>query len=474
MRIAAIGDDSEYYSNNLIHHFHDHDAQITEFKKNDELIKSLSQRTDLVFIHVHKQYLMGDAASLIEVIKRLENRPWTFIWISSASEDSVPLADFIAVGAISNDYLGVIARMIESRKPERHNLLNGITYSLGRMNTIVKQILESFGINVYAFKDKESFMKAVENKRPDAVLVREINNIDEEYKSLLRECKRAGIRIIGLDSSHTEKIRYFEYETAEQVGDKYLDYCDHFRDEFNIIMDDLYELFSAIKRNEKSNSLMYSKAAQTGIFDKRSKMTADLDKELAFIRKTLRKNKCKKILDVGCGNGRLSIPLAHPEQSLIFMPKSFEIVGGDVNKDLLEQARSRSPDRENPRFIYCDAKNIPFKEGYFDAVIMMWHVICEFNDSERDQVINEVHRVLKSQGVFIADMPLEYEPEGGYYNNKIQGAEMYHGRVPPLKKLIIDLEQRRGYFKRFDIIKQSSVKWGIRKEVIVAQKAGWH
>jgi len=476
MRIAAIGKDSGYYAQHMVLGHGDEENPIAQFESNDELLASLSQKTDLVIVIVRKPYTLKDATELIDRLLMEKERPWIFLAVFDVSEkdsNKLPLADFISVGIFINDYLDVLVRIINSKRPEPRAPLGGRAYFLGRTNTIIVQILESFGFEVSAFKDKELFIKAVQGKKPDAVLVTEINTISEEYKSLLKECKKNNIRIVGLDSDRQERIKFFDYTPVKDVGDKYLDYCDHFRDEFHIIIDDIYELFSAIKRNEKSNVLMYNKAVLTGVFDKRSLVTANLGQELKFIRKTLRKYKCRKVLDAGCGNGRLSIPLAHPEQGLIFTPKGFEVIGGDVNKTLLEQAKSNSPDKENPKFIYCDIKNIPFPEGTFDAVLIMWHVICEFNDTDREQVIDEAHRVLKNQGIFILDVPLEYKPGGGKYYNKVQGVETYQGRVPSLPRLISDLEQR-GRLRRFSIIRQLQVKWGMRKAVIVAQKFKWH
>jgi ubiquinone/menaquinone biosynthesis C-methylase UbiE len=110
--------------------------------------------------------------------------------------------------------------------------------------------------------------------------------------------------------------------------------------------------------------------------------------ELAIFKKYLSDG--DKLLDVGCGNGRLS------EFS---KNKKINYIGADVSSELISLAKKRYPKK---RFLVADNLNLPFLDDNFDKVfsIAVLHTIPSANF--RKKAIFEIKRVLKEKGLFFA------------------------------------------------------------------------
>jgi ubiquinone/menaquinone biosynthesis C-methylase UbiE len=73
----------------------------------------------------------------------------------------------------------------------------------------------------------------------------------------------------------------------------------------------------------------------------------------------------KRVLDLGCGDGRLAIGAA---------PYAKSVVGLDIEEELIESARRRARDAglNNVRFVVGAGQKLPFPDGSFDVVISSW------------------------------------------------------------------------------------------------------
>jgi len=100
-----------------------------------------------------------------------------------------------------------------------------------------------------------------------------------------------------------------------------------------------------------------------------------------------------RILEIGCGEGNL-------------LKNIHEEIG--INKDKLygieqsEKAVLRLKDHGFKNIKCTDAKNIPFKDKFFDIVIMA-EVIEHLRDP--DAVLAEIRRILKNNGIIILSFP---------------------------------------------------------------------
>lgn len=108
----------------------------------------------------------------------------------------------------------------------------------------------------------------------------------------------------------------------------------------------------------------------------------------------------KKILEVGCGNGELSVWLAK---------NSAEVWGVDISDESIAIAEKRSKENNtttSTHFYAQPAEALPFANNFFDIVfinVTLHHLVIE-------QSLKEFHRVLKNQGTLIAIEPLAFSP----------------------------------------------------------------
>ncbi|MCD6550013.1 class I SAM-dependent methyltransferase [bacterium] len=99
-----------------------------------------------------------------------------------------------------------------------------------------------------------------------------------------------------------------------------------------------------------------------------------------------------RVLDVGCGNGRLLSALRDKEVNYI---------GIDSSEKLIDIAREKFRDIENAQFLVVEALNLPFENNNFHKVysIAVLHHIPSLE--YRLKFLEEIRRVLKPKGLLI-------------------------------------------------------------------------
>ncbi len=171
-------------------------------------------------------------------------------------------------------------------------------------------------------------------------------------------------------------------------------------------------------------------------------------------------NKNDKILDLACGYGRITIPLAK---------KGYNIEGIDITKDLIDYAKKKS----KIIFKVGDMRDLPYKNENFDKIICLWssfnHILIQ---KDQIKVINEIFRVLKNNGICIIDLPngeTKWSKEsikryGRVFSIEINGIKVtnfLHDKFT-LKDIIKKSEFKQGNIKFANI--------GGRKRIIVELK----
>lgn len=94
-------------------------------------------------------------------------------------------------------------------------------------------------------------------------------------------------------------------------------------------------------------------------------------------------------LDIGCGEGWISREIRK---------KGYYVIGLDKNKKNLGKAKKNC----NKTVIYDCQKKLPYPKNYFDLVVcsdVLEHLKCP------EMTLNEIHRILKSQGICIIRIP---------------------------------------------------------------------
>ena len=159
--------------------------------------------------------------------------------------------------------------------------------------------------------------------------------------------------------------------------------------------------------------------------EERGRRIDDLESEL--ILSVLKPREKDLILDVGCGTGNYSLKLAK---------FGCNVVGIDPSKDMIERAveKSKNLGLSNVRFEVARAENIPFPDGYFDAVVSVT-AIEFFKSVERS--VREMFRVLKEKGRLVIGTINRESPWGKLYMEKAEkGHPIYsHARFLTIEEL---------------------------------------
>jgi ubiquinone/menaquinone biosynthesis C-methylase UbiE len=96
-----------------------------------------------------------------------------------------------------------------------------------------------------------------------------------------------------------------------------------------------------------------------------------------------------RVLDLGCGTGRFSIPMATRLR--------FRIIGADSSMEMLEKAKEKDT-ANSVQWDLEDAQYLTYPEDSFDGVFMS-HLLHHVDDPR--QVLGECWRVLASPGVVL-------------------------------------------------------------------------
>ena len=121
----------------------------------------------------------------------------------------------------------------------------------------------------------------------------------------------------------------------------------------------------------------------TAFSNKRSYITPDLLEFKKYVASG------DKVLDLGCGNGRLLDVLSDIE---------IDYLGVDLSANLLEIAQEK---HKSNRFLKMDGEKIPARDESFDVIFCLAVLHHLPSSRERVQLLKEVRRVLKPGGKLI-------------------------------------------------------------------------
>ena len=100
------------------------------------------------------------------------------------------------------------------------------------------------------------------------------------------------------------------------------------------------------------------------------------------------------LLDVPCGFGRHSLPLARA---------GYRVVGVDRSQALIDEARRRAGDARRPKLVRADYRQLPFADASFDAALNLFTSLGYLGDEEDTKALAEIGRVLRPGGRLLVE-----------------------------------------------------------------------
>ncbi len=132
----------------------------------------------------------------------------------------------------------------------------------------------------------------------------------------------------------------------------------------------------------------------------------------------------KKILDLGCGLGHNTLPLA------MGFPEA-EVVGIDTGSVMVRygHARSVALGVNNVSFVQMNAEKLPYEDASIDWVqtTMFLH---ETSSSAMSNFIKEIFRVLKPGGLMLHIEQPQYSPQMPLYEQYMRDWDAFHNNEP--------------------------------------------
>ena len=105
-----------------------------------------------------------------------------------------------------------------------------------------------------------------------------------------------------------------------------------------------------------------------------------------------------RVLDVGCGYGRIALPLARA---------GYGVEGVDISPNLLDAARAAAAAEDlRVHFTLASMTELPQDAASFDAVLCLWSAFHELlEEEEQVSALREMYRVLRPRGFALIEGP---------------------------------------------------------------------
>ncbi len=125
-----------------------------------------------------------------------------------------------------------------------------------------------------------------------------------------------------------------------------------------------------------------------------------------------------RVLELGCGTGRISVPLARAGVSLVGVDRSAAMLARARRRSLRRRPGSRST--APLALVRGDIRTLPFSSGRFSMVLAPYGVLQSLlRDRDLSATLESVSRVLEPGGIFGLDLVPDV-PNWREYRHKVQ------------------------------------------------------
>ena len=129
----------------------------------------------------------------------------------------------------------------------------------------------------------------------------------------------------------------------------------------------------------------------------------------------------RSVLELGCGTGRISIPLARAGLSVVGIDRSSSMIAKAAGRARRIKPRSRGKQRRGRlRLVLGDIRALPFESSRFPMVIAPYGILQSLlRDRDLDGTLRSVARVLEPGGLFGIDLVPDV-PRWREYRNQVK------------------------------------------------------
>lgn len=129
-----------------------------------------------------------------------------------------------------------------------------------------------------------------------------------------------------------------------------------------------------------------------------------------------------RVLELGCGTGRVSLPLARAGVKLVGVDRSAAMLARAVRRSAKASRYKRVPNPKSriPAFVRGDIRFLPFEPASFGTVIAPYGILQSLvRDRDLTATLDAVARIVKPGGLFGIDLVPDV-PNWKEYENRVQ------------------------------------------------------
>lgn len=161
-------------------------------------------------------------------------------------------------------------------------------------------------------------------------------------------------------------------------------------------------------------------------------------RDIAFWERTTRAVR-GEVLELGCGTGRIALPLARQGVALVGIDRSSAMLRIATER----AARLRARRRNHPSFVRGDIRALPFSAGSFAMVVAAYGILQSLvRERDLTATLESVARVLRPSGVLAIDLVPDV-PNWKEYGERVQMRGRIRGRRLTLVESVRQDRRRR-------------------------------